>query len=133
MQVNTARTGRRWRQGMFLPYLLLLPALVLLVGMVYPFLHARIPGRRTLRALMLLPLMMPPVITALDERRDSELSAVIPRRGSHQLVRLHPGGDRVDPDHRDAIMIFHIRYMGQPAIRILDPARCAAGATHGVV
>jgi multiple sugar transport system permease protein len=112
-----------------LPYLLLAPALVLLVGMVYPFclgvyysltnywlqypkrfrfiwfdnyisllgeplfaralvftlgftavavvvqvglglavalfLHARIPGRRALRALMLLPLMMPPVITAL--------------------------------------------------------------------
>lgn len=129
MQVHTARAGRRWRQQTFLPYLLLLPALVLLVGMVYPFglglyysftsywlqypnrfrfvwldnyaalltvplflraleftlgftlvavvvqvglglavalfLHARIPGRRTLRALMLMPLMMPPVITAL--------------------------------------------------------------------
>src|SRR5246127_3695951 len=37
MQVNTARTGRRWRQETFLPYLLLAPALVLLVGMVYPF------------------------------------------------------------------------------------------------
>ena len=112
-----------------MPYLLLAPALVLLVGMVYPFclgiyysltnywlqypkrfrfiwfdnyinlfgeplfsralvftlgftvvavvvqvglglavalfLHARIPGRKVLRALMLLPLMMPPVITAL--------------------------------------------------------------------
>ena len=129
MQVNTARTGRRWRQETILPYLLLLPALVLLIGMVYPFglglyysftsywlqypnrfrfvwldnyvallteplflraleftlgftlvavvvqvglglavalfLHARIPGRAILRALMLLPLMMPPVITAL--------------------------------------------------------------------
>ena len=29
------------------------------------FLHARIPGRAAIRALMLLPLMMPPVITAL--------------------------------------------------------------------
>jgi multiple sugar transport system permease protein len=29
------------------------------------FLHARIPGRAAMRALMLLPLMMPPVITAL--------------------------------------------------------------------
>jgi len=112
-----------------LPYLLMAPALVLLVGMVYPFglgvyysltnywlqypnrfrfiwfdnyinlvgeplfaraleftlgftlvavvvqvglglavalfLHARIPGRAVIRALMLLPLMMPPVITAL--------------------------------------------------------------------
>ena len=112
-----------------MPYLLLAPALVLLIGMVYPFglgvyysftnywlqypkrfrfiwfdnyinlmteplfaraleftlgftlvavvvqvgvglavalfLHARIPGRRALRAMMLLPLMMPPVITAL--------------------------------------------------------------------
>jgi multiple sugar transport system permease protein len=129
MQVNTARTGRRWRQETFLPYLLLLPALVLLVGMIYPFglglyysftsywlqypnrfrfiwldnyvallteplflraleftlgftlvavvvqvglglavalfLHARIPGRGVIRALMLMPLMMPPVITAL--------------------------------------------------------------------
>ena len=112
-----------------MPYLLLAPALVLLVGMVYPFglglyysftyywlqypkrfhfiwfdnyvnllseplftraleftlgftlvavvvqvglglavalfLHARIPGRKIMRALLLLPLMMPPVITAL--------------------------------------------------------------------
>ncbi len=29
------------------------------------FLHARIPGRNVIRALMLMPLMMPPVITAL--------------------------------------------------------------------
>ena len=29
------------------------------------FLHGRIPGRGAIRALMLLPLMMPPVITAL--------------------------------------------------------------------
>jgi multiple sugar transport system permease protein len=114
---------------MVLPYLLMAPALVLLVGMLYPFalglyysftnywlqypkrfrfvwldnyvnlvseplfaraleftlgftlvavvvqvglglavallLHARIPGRSIMRALMLLPLMMPPVITAL--------------------------------------------------------------------
>lgn len=120
--------GRR-RAVKFLPYLLLAPALVLLMGMVYPFglglyysftsywlqypnrfrfvwldnyiglmeeplfvraleftlgftlvavvvqvglglavalfLHARIPGRALLRALMLLPLMVPPVITAL--------------------------------------------------------------------
>src|ERR1700677_1702663 len=120
---------RRRRPERFLPYLLLAPALVLLVGMVYPFglgvyysftnywlqypkrfhfiwfdkyvnlvseplftraleftlgftvvtvvvqvglglavalfLHARIPGRAAMRALMLLPLMMPPVITAL--------------------------------------------------------------------
>jgi multiple sugar transport system permease protein len=121
----------RGRRGAvtLLPYLLLSPALVLLVGMVYPFglglyysftsywlqypnrfrfvwldnyvglmeeplfvraleftlgftlvavvvqvglglavalfLHARIPGRAVLRALMLLPLMVPPVITAL--------------------------------------------------------------------
>ena len=112
-----------------MPYLLLTPALVLLIGMVYPFglgvcysftnywlqypkrfrfiwfdnyinlmseplfaraleftlgftlvavvvqvglglavalfLHARIPGRGVIRALMLMPLMMPPVITAL--------------------------------------------------------------------
>jgi multiple sugar transport system permease protein len=127
--VSTARRRRRWRRERFLPYLLLAPALVLLVGMVYPFglglyysftsywlqypnrfrfvwldnylslieeplfvraleftlgftlvavvlqvglglavalfLHARIPGRAALRALMLMPLMMPPVITAL--------------------------------------------------------------------
>jgi multiple sugar transport system permease protein len=120
---------RRRRPERFLPYLLLAPALVLLVGMVYPFglgvyysftnywlqypkrfhfiwfdnyvnlvseplftraleftlgftvvtvvvqvglglavalfLHARIPGRAAMRALLLLPLMMPPVITAL--------------------------------------------------------------------
>jgi multiple sugar transport system permease protein len=129
MQGNTARIRRRRRQETFLPYLLLVPALVLLVGMVYPFglglyysftsywlqypnrfrfvwfdnyvgllseplfvraleftlgftlvavvvqvglglavalfLHARIPGRGAIRALMLLPLMIPPVITAL--------------------------------------------------------------------
>jgi multiple sugar transport system permease protein len=122
------RRGRRGAAA-FLPYLLLAPALVLLLGMVYPFglglyysftsywlqypnrfrfvwldnyiglmdeplfvrafeftlgftlvavvvqvglglavalfLHARIPGRAVLRALMLLPLMVPPVITAL--------------------------------------------------------------------
>jgi multiple sugar transport system permease protein len=127
--VDTKRTRRRWRREALLPYLLLAPALVLLVGMVYPFglglyysltnywlqypnrfrfiwfdnyvnliseplfaralqftlgftlvavlvqvglglavalfLHARIPGRSVMRALMLLPLMMPPVITAL--------------------------------------------------------------------
>jgi multiple sugar transport system permease protein len=43
-------------------------AVVLQVGLglaVALFLHARIPGRAVLRALMLLPLMMPPVITAL--------------------------------------------------------------------
>lgn len=122
-------TRRRWRWEALLPYLLLAPALVLLVGMVYPFglglyysftyywlqypkrfhfvwfdnyinlvseplfaraleftlgftlaavvvqvglglavalfLHARIPGRKAMRALLLLPLMMPPVISAL--------------------------------------------------------------------
>ena len=127
MSVNTAK--RRRRQEAMLPYLLLTPALVLLIGMLYPFglgvyysmtnywlqypnrfrfiwfdnyislmgddlfaraltftleftvvavtvqvglglavalfLHARIPGRAVIRALMLLPLMIPPVITAL--------------------------------------------------------------------
>jgi len=127
--VNTTGKRRHWRQEKFLPYLLLAPALVLLVGMVYPFglglyysftsywlqypnrfrfvwfdnyvslldeplflraleftlgftlaavvlqvglglavalfLHGRVPGRSVIRALMLLPLMMPPVITAL--------------------------------------------------------------------
>jgi multiple sugar transport system permease protein len=120
---------RRQRSGQFLPYLLLTPALILLVGMVYPFalglyysftdywlqfpkrfrfiwfdnylgllnrplfsraleftlgytlvaviiqvglglavalfLHANIPGRKVLRAMMLMPLMIPPVIAAL--------------------------------------------------------------------
>jgi len=127
--MHAARTRRHWRRDTVLPYLLLAPALVLLVGMVYPFglglyysftsywlqypnrfrfvwfdnyiglvseplfvraleftlgftlvavvvqvglglavalfLRARIPGRAAMRALMLLPLMMPPVITAL--------------------------------------------------------------------
>jgi multiple sugar transport system permease protein len=122
------RRGRR-RRDTFLPYLLLAPALALLVGMIYPFglglyysltnywlqypnrfhfiwldnyinltseplfsraleftlvftlaavvlqvglglavallLHTRIPGRSVIRAFMLLPLMVPPVITAL--------------------------------------------------------------------
>ena len=117
------------RQDKWLPYLLLAPASLLLVGMLYPFglglyysltsyflqypnrfrfiwfdnyvsllgeplfsralvftlgftltavviqvglglaaalfLHARIPARNVIRALMLMPLMMPPVITAL--------------------------------------------------------------------
>ena len=127
--MTTTRRRRLRRQEAALPYLLLAPALVLLVGMMYPFglgvyysltnywlqypkrfrfiwfdnyinllseplfsralqftlgftlaavvvqvglglavalfLHARIPGRKAIRALMLLPLMMPPVITAL--------------------------------------------------------------------
>jgi len=45
-----------------------LVAVVIQVGLglaVALFLHARIPGRAVLRALMLLPLMVPPVITAL--------------------------------------------------------------------
>ena len=45
-----------------------LAAVVLQVGLglaVALFLHARIPGRSALRALMLIPLMIPPVITAL--------------------------------------------------------------------
>jgi len=45
-----------------------LVAVVVQVGLglaVALFLHARIPGRAAMRALMLLPLMMPPVITAL--------------------------------------------------------------------
>jgi len=45
-----------------------LVAVVIQVGLglaVALFLHARIPGRSALRALMLMPLMMPPVITAL--------------------------------------------------------------------
>jgi multiple sugar transport system permease protein len=45
-----------------------LAAVVVQVGLglaVALFLHARIPGRKVMRALMLLPLMMPPVITAL--------------------------------------------------------------------
>lgn len=45
-----------------------LVAVVVQVGLglaVALFLHARIPGRAVLRALMLLPLMIPPVITAL--------------------------------------------------------------------
>ena len=129
MYSNNRRRPRRWRRETFLPYLLMAPALVLLVGMVYPFglglyysmtnywlqypkrfhfiwfdnyvnltsdprfaraleftigftlvavvvqvglglavalfLHARIPGRSVMRALMLMPLMIPPVITAL--------------------------------------------------------------------
>jgi multiple sugar transport system permease protein len=127
--VTPTRSRRYWRREKFLPYLLLVPALVLLVGMIYPFglglyysftsywlqypnrfrfvwfdnyvslldeplflraleftlgftlaavvlqvglglavalfLHGRVPGRSVIRALMLLPLMMPPVITAL--------------------------------------------------------------------
>jgi multiple sugar transport system permease protein len=127
--VTTPRRRRHWRRERFLPYLLLAPALVLLVGMIYPFglglyysftsywlqypnrfrfvwfdnyidlmgeplfvraleftlgftlvavmvqvglglavallLHGRVPGRSALRALLLLPLMLPPVITAL--------------------------------------------------------------------
>jgi multiple sugar transport system permease protein len=127
MQIQAIR--RRPRRERYLPYLLLAPALVLLVGMIYPFglglydsltdywlqfpkrfhfiwfdnyinlfgrplfaraveftvgytlvavaiqvglglavalfLHARIPGRRAIRALMLMPLMIPPVIAAL--------------------------------------------------------------------
>ena len=35
MRVKTS--GRRWRREAILPYLLLAPALILLVGMVYPF------------------------------------------------------------------------------------------------
>ncbi|HEX3401030.1 MAG TPA: sugar ABC transporter permease, partial [Acetobacteraceae bacterium] len=45
-----------------------LVAVVVQVGLglaVALFLHARIPGRGVIRALMLMPLMMPPVITAL--------------------------------------------------------------------
>ena len=45
-----------------------LAAVVIQVGLglaVALFLHARIPGRAAIRALMLLPLMIPPVITAL--------------------------------------------------------------------
>jgi multiple sugar transport system permease protein len=123
------KRSQQRRQERLLPFLLLAPALVLLVGMMYPFglglyysltsywlqypnrfrfvwfdnyvslvseplfaralqftlgftlvavivqvglglavalfLHARVPGRNVLRALMLMPLMMPPVITAL--------------------------------------------------------------------
>jgi multiple sugar transport system permease protein len=129
LRVTPTRRRRLRRQEAALPYLLMAPALVLLVGMMYPFglgvyysltnywlqypkrfrfiwfdnyvnllseplfsralqftlgftlaavvvqvglglavalfLHARIPGRKAIRALMLLPLMMPPVITAL--------------------------------------------------------------------
>jgi multiple sugar transport system permease protein len=127
--MHTKTLRRRRRRGRFLPYLLLTPALVLLVGMVYPFglglyysltdywlqfprrfrfiwlgnyiglfdrplfsralaftvgytvvavliqvglglavalfLHAHIPGRKAMRAMMLMPLMIPPVIAAL--------------------------------------------------------------------
>ncbi len=45
-----------------------LAAVALQVGLglaVALFLHARVPGRGVIRALMLMPLMMPPVITAL--------------------------------------------------------------------
>jgi multiple sugar transport system permease protein len=43
-------------------------AVIVQVGLglaVALFLHARVPGRNVIRALMLMPLMMPPVITAL--------------------------------------------------------------------
>jgi len=127
--MHTTAVRRRPRRRRFLPYLLLAPALILLVGMVYPFslglyysltdywlqfpsrfrfiwldnyirlfntplfgralefttgytlvavtiqvglglavalfLHAHIPGRKVMRALMLMPLMIPPVIAAL--------------------------------------------------------------------
>ena len=129
MSATTTAPRRRRRPQAYLPYLLLAPALVLLVGMVFPFglglyysftsywlqypnrfrfiwfdnyvnllseplfvraleftigftivavvvqvglglavalfLHGRIPGRNVIRALMLMPLMIPPVITAL--------------------------------------------------------------------
>ena len=35
--MTTSRTRRRWRQEAVLPYLLMTPALILLMGMVYPF------------------------------------------------------------------------------------------------
>lgn len=127
--MQTKAVRRSPRTGRFLPYLLLTPALVLLIGMVYPFglglyysltdywlqfpkrfrfiwlanyiglfnrplftraleftigytlvsvaiqvglglavalfLHAHIPGRKVMRAMMLMPLMIPPVIAAL--------------------------------------------------------------------
>lgn len=129
MQASSTPKRRRQWQDRLLPYFLMTPALLLLVGMLYPFalgfyysftsywlqypnrfrfvwfdnyidlvteplfaralqftlgftlvavviqvglglavalyLHGRIPGRVVIRALMLMPLMMPPVITAL--------------------------------------------------------------------
>ena len=126
---NGHRASKRRRRATALPYLLMTPALILLVGLAYPFglgvyysftsywlqypnrfrfiwfdnyiglldeplfsraleftlvftlaavvlqvglglaialfLHGRIPGRGVIRAMMLMPLMIPPVITAL--------------------------------------------------------------------
>ena len=176
-----------------LPYLLLAPALVLLVGMIYPFglglyysftsywlqypnrfrfvwfdnyiglmseplfpraleftlgftlvavvvqvglglavalfLHGRVPGRSVIRALMLLPLMMPPVITALmwkimmASTNAGILNYMLSFIGvdPDQLVRLDGGRGRLGADHR---------HLGQPAVRRADPARRAAGAAE---
>ena len=35
--MTTTAWRRHWRRGTFLPYLLLAPALILLAGMIYPF------------------------------------------------------------------------------------------------
>jgi len=88
-------------------------------------LHGRVPGRSVIRALMLLPLMIPPVITALmwkimmASTDAGILNHMLSFLGVDPInwFRLHARGRRLGPYHR---------YLGQPAVRVLDPARRAA-------
>ena len=81
------------------------------------FLHARIPGRSVIRALMLLPLMMPPVITALmwkimmASTNAGILNYLLSFLGVDPVnwFGSTARGGRLDPDHR---------YLGQPAVRL---------------
>ena len=104
-------------------------AVVVQVGLglaVALFLHGRVPGRGVIRALMLMPLMIPPVITALMWKimMASTEAGIL----NHMLsfIGMSPvnwfgsinGGDGLGPDHR---------HLGEPALRRADPAGRAAG------
>ena len=60
----------------------------------------------------------------VDERRHPELRAFLPRRRSHQLVRLHARSHRLGPHHR---------YVGQPSFRRPGSPWRAPGASHRAV
>ncbi len=105
-----------------------LVAVVIQVGLglaVALFLHAHIPGRRVMRAMMLMPLMIPPVITALmwkimmASTSAGILNYVLSFLGIGPVnwLGLAARGDGLRPDHR---------YVGQPALRLADSAwrRC---------
>ena len=110
-------------------------AVVVQVGLglaVALLLNSRIKGRGVLRAMMLMPLMMPPVITALMWK----VMMASTKAGILNYLLSFAGLGPVNwLGAMNSAIVFRLyhRHLGKPALRLPDPAGRAAVAAHRAV